>query len=194
MEYIEQIKDLQSLKIENKIRIWKSYMEKYNCQAVAEIGIREGKNFNKFIEHNPLLAVAIDPWTDDGIISRNDKAYKQEKLDEQYNDFNSKMFGKPIKVIRDYSFNVAKQFPNECFDIIYIDADHTYEACLRDIEDWYPKVKKRGVLTGDDYRNHKTKTGVKFGVIKAVQTFIKKNGLEDNFFEMPRQAWGIIKI
>lgn len=96
-----------------------------------------------------------------------------------------------VKIYREYSFDAVKKFEDNYFDFIYIDADHTYSAYLRDIKDWYPKVKKGGVLLGDDYRVAKLKTGVGFGVIKAVKTFTSKNNL--SFFEMPRYGWGMIK-
>jgi len=39
----------------------------------------------------------------------------------------------------------------EPFDMIFIDANHTYEDCLADIQRWWPLVKKGGVLAGHDY-------------------------------------------
>jgi len=36
-------------------------------------------------------------------------------------------------------------------DLIYVDADHTYEGCLRDMEDYYPLLNPGGVMFGDDY-------------------------------------------
>lgn len=102
------------------------------------------------------------------------------------------MADKPfVKICREYSFDAVKHFKDNYFDFIYIDADHTYSACLKDIEDWYPKVKPGRFLLGDDYRVAKLRTGVEYGVIQAVKDFSKKNNL--NYFEMPRYGWGIIK-
>uniref|UniRef100_A0A914D901 Class I SAM-dependent methyltransferase n=1 Tax=Acrobeloides nanus TaxID=290746 RepID=A0A914D901_9BILA len=36
-------------------------------------------------------------------------------------------------------------------DIIFIDADHSYEGCKRDLELFYPLLKKHGIMYGDDY-------------------------------------------
>ncbi len=36
-------------------------------------------------------------------------------------------------------------------DFLYIDADHSYEGCLADLERWWPYVRQGGVLAGDDY-------------------------------------------
>jgi len=192
MELSEQIKDLQSLEIRQKIRVWEPFMRKYCCNVIAEIGISKGHNFSQLIRHNPTIAVAVDAWRDDGVRSRNDAGFSQDELDEQYLNFKNEIADKPfVKIYREYSFDAVRHFKDHYFDFIYIDADHTYGACLQDIEDWYPKVKKGGVLLGDDYRMAKLRTGVEFGVIHAVQTFTKKNKLK--FFELPRYGWGMIK-
>lgn len=188
----EILNDLSNLRYNKRYRIWKPFMVKYNCQVIAEIGVREGVNFEKMIKHNPKEAVAIDIWKDDGNMARNDLAYGQGVLNMQYADFNARMLNKRfVTIFRDYSFNVVKYFPDNYFDLIYIDADHTYEGCYRDILDWYPKVKKGGFLLGDDYRRHKTRTGVRFGVIDAVNRFCGDNGL--SFFVFPKSKWGLIK-
>lgn len=193
MDIPELIIDLRNLEIRRRRRVWKPFMEKYNCQTICEIGVFEGQNFEQMIEHKPKVAVAVDAWSDDGIISRHDSGYSQSILDQQYQDFVEKMADKPfVQIHREYSFDAAKHFPDEYFDLIYIDADHTYEACLKDIEDWYPKVKKGRIISGDDYRNALApRTRVKFGVIKAVNTFAQAHNL--TVYELPRYGWAIIK-
>lgn len=48
------------------------------------------------------------------------------------------------------SVEAAKLFPNEHFDFIYIDGDHTYPFVSADIKAWLPKLKKDGIIAGDD--------------------------------------------
>jgi hypothetical protein len=172
-------------------------MTKYNCDVICEIGVQLGTNFKRMIEHNPSLAVAIDSWKDDGVIGRNDGGFSQQTLDEQYEVF-TKNNNKPfVKVIRDFSFNAVKEFPNEFFDLVYIDGDHSYEGSLNDIEDWYPKVKKGKYLVGDDFRNDEARLRLKphirfkYGVIEAVTEFAEKNKV--NFYQLPYLGWAIIK-
>lgn len=194
MDINEKIKDLCGLEIlPSGHRRWKPFMEKYNCQTICEIGVSEGINFYLMIEHKPKIAVAIDPWMDDGIISRNDSGYSQEFLDKIFEKFKKNIKDKLfVKIYRGYSFNAVKNFPDEYFDLVYIDADHTYEPCLKDIEDWYPKVKKGGFLTGDDYWDVTSPaTGVKFEVIKAVNQFAKTNNFQ--IYELPEYAWAIMR-
>lgn len=45
----------------------------------------------------------------------------------------------------------AKLFADESLDFVYIDANHTYESVKEDIDIWYRKVKKGGLVMGHDY-------------------------------------------
>lgn len=187
------LEDLSNLRHNKRYRIWRPFMEKYDCKVIAEIGVRKGINFEKMIKHNPEMAVAIDIWRDDGIMAHNDINLAQKELDNQYERLKAKMVDKPfVKIYREYSFEAVKHFPDNYFDLVYIDADHTYEGCLRDIIDWYPKIKKGKFLLGDDYRGKYTHTGVRFGVVEAVNKFARDNNL--SFFVFPRSKWGIIKV
>jgi hypothetical protein len=145
------------------------------------------------IAHNPKVAVAVDSWTASGTAGQNDWAFDQAELDKQYNSFMDRMKDKPfVKVYRAFTHEVVNRIPDEFFDVVYIDADHTYEGCKQDIVDWYPKMKVGGCLTGDDYRNAFIKrSGVTFGVKKAVHEFCKENNLKHT--ELPRYGWAIIK-
>ncbi|SHI81496.1 Methyltransferase domain-containing protein [Palleronia salina] len=69
--------------------------------------------------------------------------------------------------IGDRSTNMRKM-PDDYFDVIYIDGDHTYEGVMRDIEASLPKVKKDGVLVFNDYAVWSAATMFHCGVARAV--------------------------
>lgn len=64
-----------------------------------------------------------------------------------------------ILPIRGNSHTVAGEVPDA--DLVYIDGDHSYEGCKKDIEVYLPKTRK--IVCGDDYS---VREG--FGVIEAV--------------------------
>ena len=75
--------------------------------------------------------------------------------------------------------NVAANliYDDESLDFVFIDADHSYECVKNDIARWMPKVKKGGVISGDDYvRQHP-------GVIQAVNETFQNN------FELLGRNW-----
>lgn len=192
MDSHEKIVTLQRCRVHRRVRYWKNFLEKYNCQNVCEIGVRNGENFDMMIQHNPTLAVAVDAWMNDGIPGNNDMFYSQRRMDKQYRLFSERMADKPfVKIIRDYSHNAAQQFDNGFFDFIYIDANHTFNGCYQDVVDWWPKLKVGGVMCGHDYekRSHK---GILFGVIEAVNKFVWENNITTFFILWPH-TWGIVK-
>jgi hypothetical protein len=170
------------------------YIKKSGFKKICEIGIRRGGNFHNMLKANPEFAVAIDIWKEDGVLSRNDACFSQEALDELYESFCESVKDRNVKVIRDYSFEAVKQFDDNYFDFVYIDGDHSYEGTKRDIIDWYPKVRKGGILSGHDFGNPGNKR-MKFGVTKAVKEFVNNRKLSGKFFvgKEANPSWFIVR-
>ena len=63
------------------------------------------------------------------------------------------------------SVEISKQFKDE-IDVLFIDGDHSYEGCKRDIDAWYPFVKKDGVMLFHDGDESSP------GVVRAVAEFV----------------------
>ncbi len=53
---------------------------------------------------------------------------------------------------------------NMMADLVFIDAEHTYEACKADSEAWWPHVRPKGMMVWHDY-------GAEEGVTQAVDEF-----------------------
>lgn len=89
-----------------------------------------------------------------------------------------KIFMKPrrpkVHLHLETSENYAPKVENKSIDVVYIDGDHSYEAVLKDLESWYPKLKEGGFLCGHDYNP----VGKHKGVYKAVNEFIDHRNLQ----------------
>ena len=72
-----------------------------------------------------------------------------------------------INPIRALSTEGAKLYEKESLDFIFIDAAHDYENVKKDINAWYPKLKKNGIIAGHDYDSHP-------GTKQAVDEFFGK--------------------
>ncbi len=57
-----------------------------------------------------------------------------------------------LHVHRGMSTVIAAGFPDAYFDFVWLDASHTFEDVLADIQAWKPKLRPGGVLGGDDYQ------------------------------------------
>lgn len=93
-----------------------------------------------------------------------------------YNEFlkNIEPIKDKIKYYKSTSVEVSKKFNNESVDVIYIDGAHDYDSVKTDIDSWYPKMKKTGIMAFDDYLS------LHIGLKKAVDEFIRKNNLTLN--------------
>ena len=185
MDFSEIENDLKNVKVRKFYRVWEPFMRKYDCRRVCELGVYKGDNFQRMIVHQPEVAVAVDLWKDDGIRSHNDVNYTQAELESQYKYFKKKVKGFPnVQIIRNYTIHAAKLYPDNYFDFVYIDADHSYEGSYTDIITWYAKVKPGKFLVGHDYRK-------KYGVFEAVNKFVADNKLTLIF--LSPSTWAIVK-
>jgi len=44
----------------------------------------------------------------------------------------------------------VRKIEDESLDFVFIDGDHSYEAALKDFENYYPKIKNGGIFAGHD--------------------------------------------
>ena len=163
---------------------WDEYKQPLRHLIGVEIGVRQGVNAERILDLlNIKQLVLVDAWKEyidvrTGLVV-GDPLYYQHCYEIVKNKFSN---NPKVRIIKDHSVNAAKMFDNEYFDFVYIDAEHSYEAALEDLEAWYPKLKKFGVMCGDDYGNL-----IGLGIIEAVSEFAYKhkvivNGEKDNQF------------
>ena len=151
---------------------------------IAEIGVWRG-DFSKEIYNicKPKELVLVDPWNFDNKIRGcapqidgkeplRQKYFDEAKFStlEKFKNFNN------VKIIIKYSAEASKLFPDNYFDYIYIDGEHSYEAVSKDLINWYPKLKKNGILYGDDY--YWREEDNTFSLHKAYQDFINKYNIQ----------------
>jgi len=58
-----------------------------------------------------------------------------------------------VEPVRMTSVEASAKFKDASIDFVMIDGSHDYESVVSDIDAWLPKVKKGGLIAGDDYSN-----------------------------------------
>jgi hypothetical protein len=79
------------------------------------------------------------------------------------------------------------KFPDEHFDWLYIDADHSYAGVKRDIAQAVAKVKRDGLLVFNDYTVWSPLEVCNYGVLKAVNELV--NSGEWEFVYLALHPW-----
>ena len=93
-----------------------------------------------------------------------------------------------VRVHKGLSHAVLRTFPDDAFDMIYIDADHSYAAVCSDIAHAAPKLKPGGLLAFNDFaRIIRPGFGV-FGVHQAVCEFAASSGWSVAYFCLNGEA------
>lgn len=158
-----------------------------------EIGVWKGDSSEKFLRRASHLHL-VDSWsvipyessdehgTYDNYLDRyarmvgsRDPADFQKFYDSIYAGVAQRFDGQPVTIHRTNSRDFFAAFDQQV-DWVYVDADHSFQGCLADLESSLKVVRPGGIIFGDDYTN-------KPGVRRAVDTFCSQHDLKlNNFF------------
>lgn len=146
-----------------------------------EIGVHEG-DFSATILKvaKPRKLYLVDPWEAQGGEMKGswfgeEATGGQPSMDSRYqrvaSRFADQIGSGTFELIRKYSDAAAADFEDDSIDWIYIDGNHLYEYVKKDLELYFPKIKKGGLIAGDDYGEGGWWQG---GVKKAVDEFVEQ--------------------
>lgn len=131
------------------------------CYMAVEI-INSGKNI-KFD--------CVDTWefVDSSLEIRQEQFnIGENQVNNLFQIFQSNI--EPVKdrigIVKSLSWDGAKNYEDNSIDFVFIDAAHDYESVTKDLNAWYPKLKKDGIIAGHDYVPT-------CGVYSAVNDFFK---------------------
>ena len=122
----------------------------------AEIGVAEGHNAEQILRNldiKKLYLVDAYRWYGD---YKHKAAKREGKAQKRLTKWQSK-----LKWMRMFSEEAAKHIKKGELDFVYIDANHEYPYVIKDLEYWYPKVKKGGIIAGHDYQLEGVRDAVK---------------------------------
>ena len=145
----------------------------------AEIGVAKAKFSLHILENNfPEKLYLIDSWesfdlgySDANMVSQDEHNKRYTKVLKKLKSFSN------IEIIRKRSTEALAIIPDDSLDWIYIDGDHSFNGCYRDLNSALLKIKKDGFICGHDY----LAPGFfidGFEVNEAVDLFVKENNLK----------------
>ena len=140
-----------------------------------ELGTFAGEAAYVFAQYFNIVH-AVDPW--------EDACGAPEGLQAVVDSFNERArLAGNIVAHKMTASEAAVAVPDESLDFVYVDSGpHTYDGNLREIREWWPKVRSGGFLGGHDYEIPELHA---VDVFPGVEASVKK------FFDGRPQDWGL---
>ena len=155
----------------------------------AEIGIGYGFHSKEILDKTNVEQLhLIDPMTfypNDGFATDVLKYGGFEKLVQNINLHLKEHESRYIWHRQPSTTITQEQIVDESLDLVFVDADHSYQAVSHDLPFWWRKIRKGGWLMGDDYASCHP------GTKKAVDEWSTKMGLEFRFLYKPNNSYPI---
>lgn len=171
----------------------------------AEIGVWMGNTSTQFLKKGLKKFYMIDPYSVEPYKQNSEMSYQewlakyqpitgeiaeagfQKYYDRVFDDIKSRFKDfEEVELCRETSDNFFEKYLAskghgnfEMLDWIYIDGDHSYEQCKKDLNNALQIVKPGGLIIGDDYGWPDAKWE-KPGVTKAVNEFVLQTDFSMN--------------
>jgi len=123
--------------------------------TICELGTWKGRSLCSvadIIKRKKLKVIAVDIFTGTAIEPVMLEHAKQEDIEQIFRN-NIERFGLTpyVSVNRMSTDEALKIVADHSLDLCFIDADHSYEGVKNDLNNWEPKVKRGGIISGHDY-------------------------------------------
>lgn len=160
---------MKEIEIKHRSELWRLVEVETATPVVVELGVAEGRHVLDMLKW-PFMPVvhAVDRWKHVNI--GGDSAQSQEWHNSNYSEVLKiqEAYGKDRVIVhKGDSSEVAGSFFDQMVDLIYVDADHSYQGCKKDIKDWFYILRTGGIMAFHDYENPA------YGVKRAIREFCR---------------------
>lgn len=148
---------------------------------IAELGVFKGDFAAELIAYcSPRELLLVDFWAGEiGSTDHNGHGAEFFQGEDLFARVRQRFADAPqVKLLRMSTVQALQQMEPDSLDMVYIDADHSYLGCIRDLEESWRAIKSGGWIMGHDYgcNTAKAPNHFKYGVEEAVNEFCRKFG------------------
>lgn len=154
----------------------------------AEVGVQRGDNALTLVANLTLGHLSlVDIWGEYDIATKYEEGTFRRANFQEFLPTVKERFGDnpDVTIMRMASTDASRLFEDGSLDFVYLDACHSFTAVQEDINSWFPKVTKGGILGGHDYSKE-----IYPDLVRAVNDFI----VHDHFLLYQESLdWWIVK-
>lgn len=149
----------------SRFELWRNVIKATNAKTLVEVGVWKGDFAKEVLEQCGTIEkyYMIDPWA---TLPDWNKPLnvKTEIFDDVYAEAINKVAfaANKVCVLRGRTKDVVDQIPDESLDFAYIDGDHTLRGIAIDLIKLLPKIKKGGLIAGDDFTPNPWQHDIRF--------------------------------
>ncbi|MGL6269703.1 MAG: class I SAM-dependent methyltransferase [Chitinophagaceae bacterium] len=133
-----------------------------------ELGCAEGFLAYEFMKAGLEKLYMVDNWNEiKG--QKGDGGFPQIWHEKNYFKANERMkhYGNNVIFLKGLTDKMAKHIPDNSVGLVYVDADHSYDGVLKDINSYWPKLVSGGIMAFHDF------IAPQYGVKQAVYHFME---------------------
>ena len=157
-----------SPRYESEVTSWHPHREftfelinKHKPQTIVELGVHYGDSYFTFCQACEELELdtqlfGIDHWLGD-----EQAGLYGEEVFETVSSYNEEFYYGKSTLLRMNFEEALQQFEDGSIDLLHIDGNHEYESVKKDFENWFPKLKKGGLILIHDILVEREDYGVK---------------------------------
>lgn len=162
-----------------------SLLENNKYKVGAEIGVYNGEFSSSLCKYvSGLKLYMVDPY----------KVYKDKTVSDSQK-VHDKRYEMVEQIAKEYNTVLLRMTSKEAIsqikeplDFVYIDANHTYDDVIWDVENWSKKVREGGIVAGHDFS---------FGYLNEVPRGVFEIAIKLNVDELivlePESSWFFYK-
>lgn len=174
-----------------------NFLRDKNVQRLLEIGSYAGESallLKEFLGQNSII-ICIDPFFEMNDDSDILKGSNFKIIERRFND--ATISTSNIGKFKFRSEDIFELFSDKFFDAVYIDGLHTYDQVLLDIDNYLPKIKSGGIISGHDFEIPWTQeqeeffynpSGVK-AIRNAVTSAVLQRFKREDIIVFPDSSW-----
>jgi len=138
-----------------------------------ELGCAEGFSAYEFMKGGLDKLYMVDNWGEiEG--QKGDGGFPAGWHEKNYSDAVERMkpYGDRVVFLKGLTHEMAKHIPDNSAGLVYVDANHSYDAVVQDIYFYWPKLVAGGVMAFHDFM------APQYGVKQAVEHFARIKGID----------------